>query len=192
MCACVCRSVADYHALALRAADTGAYDEALRLFQLAQHQQPDDPAPSINAALTLAKANRAADALHVLDDVIGKDEHNGVAIFNYGNIALDIGRIAVSRPYFVRALELLPNSAVIRSGYGRWFMAQARYEEAAEHFRMALQMDPSLAGTYVNLGICLKETMHLQEAREAYERAAELLPGDPIPWYNLGSVYKDA
>lgn len=53
----------------------------------------------------------------------------------------------------------------------------ARWDEAAKHYRRALELNPSSAPIWVQYGHMLKETGRHREAETAYRKAAEIEPG---------------
>ena len=67
-------------------------------------------------------------------------------------------------------------------------LEQFDYTAAAEAFRAALRLSPSLALARVNLAIALFYALDLDGARREIEEAARLLPRDPRPPYILGLI----
>ncbi len=75
---------------------------------------------------------------------------------------------------FNRALELNPNSAVIRHYYSWFLIATARFDEAGQHLRRALELDPLSPGINVDQGLPLFFARRYTEARASYEQALKL------------------
>lgn len=77
------------------------------------------------------------------------------------------------------------------------FRAGGRAEEANEgmaaesHYRRALELDPSFAAAFTNLGNVLVRRQALGEARECYEKALFLDPEQPEARYNLANLLFD-
>jgi tetratricopeptide (TPR) repeat protein len=67
-------------------------------------------------------------------------------------------------------------------------LEQFDYTAAAEAFRTALRLSPSLALARVNLAIALFYALDLDGAQHEIEEAARLLPRDPRPPYVLGLI----
>jgi tetratricopeptide (TPR) repeat protein len=63
--------------------------------------------------------------------------------------------------------------------------------EAQDAYRRALQLDPSLADAWVNLGRLHHEAGNAREAAQHYRKAIELRPDDVIALFNLGVALED-
>ncbi|WP_298308798.1 tetratricopeptide repeat protein [uncultured Erythrobacter sp.] len=62
---------------------------------------------------------------------------------------------------------------------------QQHWEEAAENYRRALEINPDLAPIWVQLGHTEKESGAFVDAVEAYKRASSLTPRDPDAFFHL-------
>ena len=67
-------------------------------------------------------------------------------------------------------------------------LEQFKHKEAAEEFRRALKIEPSLTLARVNLGIALFNVPDLDGALRELKAAAELLPSSPQVHYMLGLI----
>jgi len=67
-----------------------------------------------------------------------------------------------------------------------------RWAEAAQAYRLAVQIDPSLFEAHYNLGLVAAETGNLSLALSAYETALALDPASSDARYNLALVLKRA
>jgi len=56
---------------------------------------------------------------------------------------------------------------------------EGRWDEAARHWRLALEQDPGSAAGYNNLAVVLERQGAYDEARRAYEAALRLDPENP-------------
>jgi tetratricopeptide (TPR) repeat protein len=63
------------------------------------------------------------------------------------------------------------------------------YDRAIRLYGEALTIDAGLGGAWHNAGVCFMEQSRYIEARDAFLRAAQLLPNDPRPYENLGVLY---
>ncbi|QTN26106.1 tetratricopeptide repeat protein [Rhodoferax sp. AJA081-3] len=90
-----------------------------------------------------------------------------------------------------KAAELLPEDAMARSNLGDALQALGQYEEAAENYLFALQIDPRSAETHVNLGNALKAQGEVGNAETHYREALRLKPEFTEGHYNLGVVCLD-
>jgi tetratricopeptide (TPR) repeat protein len=85
-----------------------------------------------------------------------------------------------------------PSSAPIRNLRGIVLVRLGRSSEAAEEYREATRLDPSLEDAYKNLGFLEWTERHLESARTNLQRALELAPDDSFAHYYLGRVQLDA
>ena len=71
------------------------------------------------------------------------------------------------------------------------FIDEGRYAEAAEAFRRVVEMQPTLAPTWANLGHVYNKLKKPADAVAAYRKAIELDPGNATYYQDLGHVYSD-
>lgn len=60
--------------------------------------------------------------------------------------------------------------------------------QAIERYRQVIELDPSHADAWNNLGILLGDAGDLSSAREAFQHALRLTPADPKLHYNLADL----
>ena len=63
---------------------------------------------------------------------------------------------------------------------GNLLAARGEYNDAAENFQIAMQLDPDCAATYQNLGNLRLTQGLFDKAANNYIRAIQLYPNDPI------------
>jgi tetratricopeptide (TPR) repeat protein len=64
-----------------------------------------------------------------------------------------------------------------------------KYEAALSVFEKTVEIDPSYADGYYNLGLVLKQLHRLPESIKAYKKALKLNPDNPTIYQNLGVAY---
>ncbi|MEI7658703.1 MAG: hypothetical protein WCK33_11625 [Phycisphaerae bacterium] len=64
-----------------------------------------------------------------------------------------------------------------------------KYAEAAEAYKQSIAAKSDLGAVWVNYGVCLMEVGDFMPARDAFLKAGDLLPSDPTPFENLGTLY---
>ena len=85
-----------------------------------------------------------------------------------------------------------PSNARIRNFRGIVLVRMGRTREAADEYREATRLDPSLEDAYKNLGFLEWTEHNLESARAKLQRALELAPDDSFAHYYLGRVQLDA
>ena len=68
---------------------------------------------------------------------------------------------------------------------------EGRYGEAEKAFRRVLELQPTLAPTWANLGHVYTKLKQPSDAVAAYQKAIELDPGNATLYQDLGHVYSD-
>ncbi|TVP48961.1 MAG: tetratricopeptide repeat protein [Gemmatimonadales bacterium] len=102
------------------------------------------------------------------------------------------GETEVARRRYEEALELNPTDPEIRTAWGRALMTRARHREAEVVLRALCEEDPGQVEAHRVLGEVLHRMGGDADALEVLERAAELDPGHPRPWYLMGLVHDGA
>ena len=84
--------------------------------------------------------------------------------------------------YLDRALNLNPNSSVVRGLRGLYFQRAGNHGEALIEFQSAAKLDPQNPALYVSIGQEFSTLGDLILALEAYQYAAALTPDDAQYW----------
>jgi tetratricopeptide (TPR) repeat protein len=109
-----------------------------------------------------------------------------------GDSLMEMGQYAAAETAYHRMLELGPNLASYnRMAYHRFVTGQSA--EALAWMNMAVEagskIPENLAWCLVEFGDMLFKTGHIQQARAAYDRALETLPGYHRAYAALGRFY---
>lgn len=72
---------------------------------------------------------------------------------------------------------------------GETLRKQGKYADAVLQYQKSIEAKNDIGAVWVNYGVCLMELQDFVPAREAFMRAANLLPSDPTPYENLGTLY---
>ncbi len=107
--------------------------------------------------------------------------------------------LALAEDYYVDALSLSPQNAVIRNEYGRLVLSLDNdCEQAVGIFTDSIRIDPyyadtrsALTQTYALCSSSLSDT-EKQEILAAFEGALEKAGDDPNLWLQLGQLYQEA
>lgn len=130
------------------------------------------------------KGRAAAQKALQLDDTLA-EAHSSLAdvkhLYAYDQAGAD--------KEYMRAIELNPNSAEIRSAYSKYLMHMVRCDEAVAQARIAMEVDPLSIVANRRLGIALFGCGRNDEAIEQFQKTRELDPTDRFTPYWIAWAY---
>ena len=132
----------------------------------------------LNESVLLYRAGRLDESRSTVEDYIVTYGDSGVALNLKALNLWDSGKVAESVEVFQRAVELQPNSAIIRGNYGCALFATHRIEEATAAVRSALNLNPDLTYLYEWLGDFYRDKGEEALAVREYTRAKEFAERD--------------
>lgn len=135
-------------------------------------------------ARQLLAAQRAEEAIGVVERVLGREPRNAEALLLRGTARLVLGEAAAGRRDLARALEVDPS---LREGWltlGGLEVAEERWAAARAAFARAEALDPAAADNDLNIGAVELLAGELGAASERFARYLEG-PGDDANGYFL-------
>ncbi|MCM2310614.1 MAG: tetratricopeptide repeat protein, partial [Steroidobacteraceae bacterium] len=150
------------------------------------------PAARLAEAFKLLQAGRAADALAIAKAVAAAvpaaaDPQHMLALCRKA-----LGDEAGAVTAFDAALARAPRDPHILGNYANFLARLRRYEEAIALYRRAVDLVPSHADAWTNLGLTLLELGDSVGARDALERAVAVRPASAAAWQGLGRARRAA
>lgn len=100
----------------------------------------------------------------------------GEVLHRLGRVKREQGRADIAQNLFEMAIERGFEEAIVYSDLGGVLLAQARFAEARDALARAVELDPRLVVTRVNLSIAWMELGDLEEADRALAEAEERAP----------------
>lgn len=154
---------------------------AVTAFQEAAHLDPTVALYADSLGAVLLQLRQVDGALAWLDRAVKIDPTYGDAHLHRATALFMAGRLEEAVAGYRRALSLpsltVPHVAHQNLGYALY--ALKRYREAEQSLRFALSLEaqePTMAATYVNLGLVLIADGRREEAKAMFRRARELAP----------------
>ena len=154
---------------------------AVTAFQEAAHLDPTVALYADSLGAVLLQIRQVDGALAWLDRAVQIDPTYGDAHLHRATALFMAGRLEEAVAGYRRALSLpsltVPHVAHQNLGYALY--ALKRYREAEQSLRFALSLEaqePTMAATYVNLGLVLIADGRREEAKAMFRRARELAP----------------
>lgn len=139
-----------------------------------------DFAPAWFQEARLASAAGDDDAaLAAYQTAAAKDPGFWKARYNAGVVALRLGRVELAAGLFDRLAEQHPERPEIRFHQGRVASSRSRHEEAAEHYRAAIELaEGDYVEARINLGLCLRALDRHAEALALFDALVAERPDD--------------
>ena len=106
-----------------------------------------------------------------------------------GDMPYKAARYAEALSWYGQAASAAPDSTVPLRLMGAASHMLGDYPGAARAFQRSLAIQPS-ASTYTNLGTALFYQGLYRESLQAFERAVEMFPSDPLLWGNVADAYR--
>ena len=179
-----------------------AYEKALNLIDNDLKKNPQDARAreaKSDALIGLGRQEESFDAiektLEILNLSIEKNPRDGEAWWSKANVLYRMGRSDEALQAYEKVIELnhTPRlaDALLIKGYD--FAIKGKYDEFKETFNQAIGLIPAsdtakLARTWNSAGFALAELGKEEEAFEAFEKYAQLSPGDRYSWRMKGDM----
>lgn len=90
--------------------------------------------------------------------------------------------------YYRSGLQVLPNNAKLHFNYGNYLRDTSNFELAKMHYRKALELWPSYASAWNNLGTLIEDDIDSQEKH--FLAAVHFSDQHINAHFNLGQLYR--
>ncbi|MCU0724285.1 MAG: tetratricopeptide repeat protein [Planctomycetes bacterium] len=128
--------------LGLASCLAGRYDEAVPMFREAVRHRPEFAEGWFNLATALSDAGRIEEALPIFERGLSIRPRDGAALRNRGIAYLRLARFADAAESLATSASLAP-SAATENDLGFALESLGRRDEAKQHYRRSIEMDPS-------------------------------------------------
>lgn len=121
---------------------------------------------------------------------IQQDPNSAPAQGAMGYFAETTGNTAAAENYYRKAVELNPTAGAAQNNYGTYLCRQGHYQEAEQHFLLAVQ-DPTYLKTaevYENAGLCAMQIPDNAKAMTYFTKAVTQDPSRAESWLELGQI----
>ena len=125
-------------------------------------------------ALALLRQGEAAQAVQMLESMVGRQPEDGAIRHVLGLALLALGRAGESIAHFDLAVASPARTASLHFNRANALSALGRWPEAEADLARAVEMDPALVGAWFNRGNALRQLRRDTEAIACYERALRL------------------
>lgn len=83
----------------------------------------------------------------------------------------------------------VPDKVLLQFALGDVAVKQERYEQAVQHFRRGIELDPDHVSSWINLGKVQRLLGQMEEAELSLQHALELDPENELPYGELAKIY---
>ncbi len=177
------RAQIDYGREALEAGDLNAAEEA---FAQAAKAQPTAYSPRLGLADVALRRNRRSDAEKFMKEALVNGQSSAEVAAAAGRLAELVPWARLLKGETVAARDIDPNFVTPQTDLGEIYPPSGRVPEAVESFRNAIAA--ARAPGCFGLGRALAAGGDLAGAAAAFEDAARLSPGNPLPLIALAEL----
>ena len=131
------------------------------------------------------------DSLTIWSHTLSVTRDNPVAETNLGQALNSIGRGDEAYPHFLRAAALNPTDPVSHANIGAYLHARGDLQGAVQEYESSISLggDRRIQGrTHANLGIAYQQLGEATKARQQFEQALQILPGQFNACLGLGVI----
>ena len=149
---------------------------------------------SIDQAWDLLAKGQRAEAVRLLNKMIGSNPRDAEARLMLGSVLMEEGKGPESIAQLSEAVRLRPDRADAQNALGEAFRAFGDPGAARKAFSKAIACDANFAQAQVNLGLVLLETGEFSAAAPHLDRAVKLMgqtPDAAYPHYLRAKVYTE-
>lgn len=156
----------------------GNFDEAVRLFQLALEEQPDDALAAYNLGLALLKKGARQEGIDWLARSVEMDPDFRNGHFNLAMMLAEDGKWPQVVEHLRQAHRIDPEDRIAHLELATALTRVGREDEAITELRDLLELHPRDPEALLNLGVLLAGADRQREAIEVLQRLTEV-GGDP-------------
>lgn len=135
-----------------------------------------------------AENGRPEEGQRLLEQAMRLSDQYDFAYTGIGKILIDQGRGGEAIPTLMRGAERFPRSVKMHEYLGIAYGQVGEMEQALNHFRQALQLDPEDASLYTNIGVAYAWRGEHRQAAEFFERSIALAPDSEKALFNYAST----
>jgi tetratricopeptide (TPR) repeat protein len=163
--------------------------EALEAYRAALVADPSNPDRTLDYTRLLLDLDRYDEAIQVVQTGMGQTSSTAPLELRLGAVEMIKGNYAAARDAFHAALATDPKLDVAYVGLAQTYARQANDVEAIHILEAARDELPGHYLLEYYFGLLASRLGREQEAILALEKAAQLEPNSPDPFYELGKLY---
>lgn len=139
----------------------------------------------VAGALTVRRARAFESPRAFCEAAVDGSPHLGLAHLNLGAVEYKDGNFHAAEREFRVALECNPSEPSAHNDLGLLHLDAGELGPAESEFLAELALNPNYSKAHYNLGLVLSRTGREEAARDHFERAVAIAPGDISSWGEL-------
>jgi len=174
--------------LAYIAANTGDMESFHSLLLRASKQSDCSPKALYYLGSSFLERGQFQEAILYLNRSLGQAGEFFEGLHDLATAQAQMGDQQSALKNYIKALGVKNVSAELHSNIARLPDVLDQLDLAITHYKHAVEIDPSSAAAWCNLGVDLARLRRYDDALQSYERALHLNPSDATTWSNKGIV----
>lgn len=150
---------------------TGAYAEAIPVYETLRSLVPDNVDNLINLAYAYSAVGKNAESVEVYTQVIRLYPEFSEAYNNLGSVYIAMGNYDEAIACLQKGIQLDPAIAQMHNNLGTAFSSLGQYEKALVEYKQAIAIDPNLVEAHISEGAVYNSLGNTVRAKDAFIRA---------------------
>ncbi|MDA0327607.1 MAG: tetratricopeptide repeat protein [Gemmatimonadetes bacterium] len=169
--------------------ERGRVNEAIELYREIVAENPASLKAHNNLGVLFDEVGKFEAAVEHFEEALRLEPDNVEVLTNHGSALTALARYEVADAMLRRALRNAPDDVAARLAAGILSFRRGLYAQADVELRWVCEHDAENGPAFYYRGEALNRSGGFDEAIPLVERAAQLMPGDPRPFYTLGHLY---
>ena len=154
---------------------TGNYPQAVRIYERGLAVEPDNVELLNAIGFSLFQQGKSSEAVASLEKAIEIDPRHAKAHNNMALASIDMGELELAEAHYRESLAIEPQAAIYND-LGFVLERQEMFDEAAEQYGKAVELDPNSSAARYNLGASLARAGDFEAAAKHLRVAIETKP----------------
>lgn len=160
-------------------------EEAMRIYQKALHNRPDDVDLMHNFASLLMNLGMNREAEKAYRDVLANIPHYSQAWNNLGLVSYRLHKYTKAIDAYQNALKYGDPSAEVYNNLGMVYSQKKQFDQANHYYDLALEINPEFVQALMNKGAVCYQKNQMKQAIRLYRKAVQINDTDAYGHYNL-------
>ncbi len=171
--------------------ELAAWDNSFSVFEHALESNPDQPVALNGLGTAYMNIGQNEKAKGYLLRALEIQPTAGPVQINYALVLEQMGRTDEAWTVMEHLAASLPDNYNVMNNLGAFYANRGDYSKAAESFRKALDLNPTLLNVRYNLGLALRKSGRMDEAIQCFAGILDLVPDEARARFLAGRALLD-